>query len=305
MAGWNDLPREVRLFVWDLLVQDAAEERLACRLRPDSGRAPLSLASSAATSREWQDYFERVTFRRLVIHDGQVEEFAAIVRGRRSVRLGYIQHLRLHARLQEYKCPECRDTEDGATRRFNTDVLIRALRHLINTLATWNSGQPSPGPDHRGGIEAGKLVLELSAASPSDLKHMLPDFVGCPEYPFETPNELESDFAAFKRTMVSPRLFYPLALWDVNGPLFSDGIFLEIGPPQRSLGISEIAESFLGMFTGDNDLQTPRRVPIVQTLLIRLRYHRIISYHLLSALVSWGLSSIQHVHIEQWCDRNI
>ncbi|KAM7202474.1 hypothetical protein V8F33_002694 [Rhypophila sp. PSN 637] len=66
MAHWDELPAEIRLMILKN-VADSKPEFRGLKSLPESQRAEPSLATLATVSREWQYYFETVTFSRLAL----------------------------------------------------------------------------------------------------------------------------------------------------------------------------------------------------------------------------------------------
>ena len=94
---------------WDCLPTDIRIEILE-----DIAQAPR-LAPYAGVCLEWQEFFEKITFRRLTLEDEALEAFASVVRGEKVLRLNYIRHIWLRIKLAEYTCEDCHEPEDMTT----------------------------------------------------------------------------------------------------------------------------------------------------------------------------------------------
>lgn len=86
MASWNSLPPEIRQMV----------------LQYTSSHSSFPTAPVLATvSRDWQDFFERSTFKDLALANDDLYVFASAIRAN-VTRLGYIRTLRLRINLMPY-----------------------------------------------------------------------------------------------------------------------------------------------------------------------------------------------------------
>ncbi|KAI7770966.1 hypothetical protein LZL87_004753 [Fusarium oxysporum] len=158
MASWNSLPPEVHRMV----LQSAIP-------RKKTPNCPFPTAPVLATvSREWQDFFERRTFKDLALTNSDLYAFAKAVKSDVS-RLGYIRTLRLRINLMPYSFRLRGKPESATNATHNNQIFTHAMAVLLKTLASWSG-------DH-GGLE-----LELDVRSPSDCTYF--DFI----------NELHDDF---------------------------------------------------------------------------------------------------------------
>ncbi|EPE02661.1 hypothetical protein F503_04010 [Ophiostoma piceae UAMH 11346] len=189
--AWDQLPSEIQLKIWDILAEDVLCRRIAWKEDLDANDAldlPPSLAACAAVNRSWNTFFERITFRQLVLYSrtGAVNQFREIVKGKKIVRLEYIRHLRLHIQLADYDCTKCHKRETLKEVKDHNTRLTKALQPLLVTLGKWKSpgsGQsPDAYPSHRPG-----LALELSAGSWSDTAHaFIGSHISYKGFPYET-----------------------------------------------------------------------------------------------------------------------
>ncbi|KAL6830616.1 hypothetical protein J3E69DRAFT_196824 [Trichoderma sp. SZMC 28015] len=158
MATWYSLPIEIQTMILKLLQSHS-----------DSG----TTSSYAAVSKEWQLYFERYNFRRLILHQSCIPEFGRVVRHHRR---GMVKHVWLRVELAPYFCPACEWPERPFEVLDNNQTFTAALYRLLEVLGTWKkSGQY--------GVSNGGLVLELSAYSPSDSEHFFKYPLGKDDYP--------------------------------------------------------------------------------------------------------------------------
>ncbi|KAK8051018.1 hypothetical protein PG993_002403 [Apiospora rasikravindrae] len=148
---WAKLPYELRV----MILEDIAFLEMADgRLEP--------IAACAAVSREWQRFFERVTFGSLELHQGDLDNLERYVSARPH-RIAHLQWVHLRLVLSRYDCRRCGKPEHAVERRGNNLILAQALTKLFRIMAAW-------GGDHRTG-RRWPLELELSAHSPSDWEH--------------------------------------------------------------------------------------------------------------------------------------
>ncbi|EWG45017.1 hypothetical protein FVEG_05962 [Fusarium verticillioides 7600] len=142
MASWNSLPPEIRRMVFQTCVF----------------RSPFPKASSLATvSREWQDFFERSTFKDLALDNGDLYAFASAIKSN-VTRLGYIRTLRLRINLTLYSRRLQYKAESATDVTQNNRIFTQAMAVLLKVLSLWSGDY--------GGIE-----LELDARSPSDCRY--------------------------------------------------------------------------------------------------------------------------------------
>ncbi|KAL7914669.1 hypothetical protein GGI35DRAFT_154254 [Trichoderma velutinum] len=158
MATWYSLPIEIQTIILKLLQSNG-----------DSG----TTSNYAAVSKEWQLYFERFNFRRLILNQSCIPEFGRAVRQHRR---GMVKHVWLRVELAPYLCPACRWPERPLEILDNNQTFTAALYQLLEVLSTWKkNGQY--------GVSNGGLVLELSAYSPSDSEHYFKYPLGKDDYP--------------------------------------------------------------------------------------------------------------------------
>lgn len=109
-TAWVKIPPEVRLSILEEIVAGypagyAAKQR----------HNYTKLAQYATVSREWQAFFEGITFRNFVIDPSNLPIFKDILHGENARRLRHIRYLWLRIKLDTYDCSVCRTAEDDAT----------------------------------------------------------------------------------------------------------------------------------------------------------------------------------------------
>ncbi|CCT63701.1 uncharacterized protein FFUJ_05145 [Fusarium fujikuroi IMI 58289] len=142
MASWNSLPPEIR----QMVLQSAISQ------------SPFPTTPVLATvSRDWQDFFERSTFKDLALTNGDLYVFASAIRGN-VTRLGYIRTLRLRINLMPYSSRSKEKTESATNITQNNRIFTQALAVLLKVLSLWRG-------------DYGGLEVELDARSPSDCRY--------------------------------------------------------------------------------------------------------------------------------------
>lgn len=91
-------------------------------------------ATETPVSLEWQDFFERGNFRRLVLHQSDLVEFRAILREER--RREFVAWVRLRFELMPYDCSRCMGVESPEEIRGHEILLTKAIWYPFITLKT-------------------------------------------------------------------------------------------------------------------------------------------------------------------------
>ncbi|KAF5641451.1 uncharacterized protein FTJAE_4103 [Fusarium tjaetaba] len=164
---WSSLPVELRLQIFGYVAEK------------QKYRA-TDLNRYACVSSEWQNYFERITFRRLLIDNSQLDRLSKATEGEKAVRLSYIRYLCLRVELQDYDYRECDRPESHDTRNWNNERFTNSLIELFNVPRRW---EPSNNRDTG-------LILEITAYSPGDNKRFE---VASMEYALHENFQLEED----------------------------------------------------------------------------------------------------------------
>lgn len=154
-SQWSILPREIRLEIFEALVQGPG------RTRNGNTSTKTGLSRYASVCKEWQAFFEKRIYGRLTLTSSCLEDFNLVVRRQR----GLVEHIWLRIKLQTYDCSACMEFTD-LQMSTNDDIISDAISKLFLILNTWNVHQVA---------FMGRLALEISLYSPSDSQH---DFKG-------------------------------------------------------------------------------------------------------------------------------
>lgn len=107
MAYWTNLPAEIRLMILEIVAQDY-------RFRTDG----YARAGYASVCREWQSAFERRNFRRIKVDKERIVDFKKVMGNKATrYRRGYLEHLMLRIKFDDYDCTVCQLKEDDETIR--------------------------------------------------------------------------------------------------------------------------------------------------------------------------------------------
>ncbi|ROT37559.1 hypothetical protein SODALDRAFT_297800 [Sodiomyces alkalinus F11] len=142
MAGWDDLPAELRSLVLSFAIA-------AAQKRPKAHH----LSSYAAVCKEWQHVVEPVNFGSLKLTASDLTDFDALVVGPRRRWLKYVW---FRVELPKYPKKKSHTPETEEEQDENDRVFSHKIASLFEVLSTW------PEEDSSG------IELELSARSPSD-----------------------------------------------------------------------------------------------------------------------------------------
>lgn len=173
MAGWNNLPRELRWLIVDYIRTFMVP--WPTYKPPYSG---LSLVS-----REWHGYFSHEVFRIIVLDQDRLDDFAKLV-GTNKQRQTYVNRFVLRIKLPEYDCSVCQVPEDPTTTRANDIIFINTLRRFMAIISTWEADS---GDD---------VELDLGVYSPSDCRHGFRDCRLSLGYPYGADREVHQRHAA-------------------------------------------------------------------------------------------------------------
>ncbi|KAJ4200086.1 hypothetical protein NW767_007605 [Fusarium falciforme] len=94
--SWESLPNELSFAIFTILLEDSDKKN-----RP----------GFPTVSRQWQDFFEPIFFRRLVIDEPDLNMLSSVTEGSNGFRLFYIRHLWLRLKLAPYTCKYCQTSE--------------------------------------------------------------------------------------------------------------------------------------------------------------------------------------------------
>ncbi|KAL7796866.1 ABC transporter transmembrane region 2 domain-containing protein [Trichoderma ceciliae] len=146
MSRWSLLPEEMRLQVLETLAHSSNGKR--------------GLTNYALVCSSWQSLFEKANFRRLILHQSDLDDLARIPRR----CWPYVRHIWLRIELGEYHPPSevIRPERLEDTAAYN-DLIEFAVGNLFATLKSW---EKVVEPAFRG------MTLEMSIHSPSDSKYV-------------------------------------------------------------------------------------------------------------------------------------
>ncbi|KAF5630107.1 hypothetical protein F52700_7465 [Fusarium sp. NRRL 52700] len=208
---WSSLPVELRPQIFGHVV--GKQKYRTTKLTP-----------YVCVSSEWQDYFERFTFRRLLIDNSQLVRFSKITDGEKAVRLSYIHYLCLRIKLQDYDHPECNRPESHATINWNNQRFTHSLKELFHVLRRWN---PISNRDNG-------LILEITAYSPGDNRRCQDASM---DYALHENFQLEEDVASLR---IIAAFMFELGKDLVHGP--NEGHILQTRNCTRSMIFQELEQ---------------------------------------------------------------
>lgn len=114
----------------------------------------------ATVFKEWQIFFEKHIFHRLVLRQSDIKRFGQLFQCQRRALL---QHLWLRIELPKYSHDMSLTYEIDAEEHNNNQIATKAVLRLLEILSSWERNDA-------------ELTLELSVHSPSDSKHYLPEY---------------------------------------------------------------------------------------------------------------------------------
>ncbi|RYP78817.1 hypothetical protein DL770_006826 [Monosporascus sp. CRB-9-2] len=156
------LAPEPRLIAFNFVSVPKRYEGSCKKDRNSKKRSPSwGLSSRAAVCREWQVFFERITFQQLILYQADIRDFHKIVQGRRRPLLEWVW---LRLELSEYDCERCDRRVSTYEKKTNNITFTDALWDLFKTLSEWNNKKGNE-------VSPKGLTMEPSAHSPSDPKH--------------------------------------------------------------------------------------------------------------------------------------
>ncbi|KAK4443269.1 hypothetical protein QBC34DRAFT_478095 [Podospora aff. communis PSN243] len=148
-------------------------------------------AGYASVSREWQDFFEPETFRRLVLDQERLPELEKML-ARCPWRRDYIQQIHLRVKLEEYSCDTCHSAESNRQLMVRNNALFtKAVRDLVTMISEW----PERKVRRNAPASERGIALDISFASPSDYNHACRQPHMDPSYPIWFDAEARADEA--------------------------------------------------------------------------------------------------------------
>jgi hypothetical protein len=175
--SWNSLPLELRLEIFNYLCYSTHT------YRPENRYA---LAGYASVCREWQDFFEPITFSRLLLDQSRIAELDRLTAATSPYEISAdrqlsVRQIHFRVKLADYDCNVCQREQDPDARRKDNLIFTQAVVDLLTVLSKWPKRIEDPRTPKRMRLEG--LTLEISAYSPSDCKHGFRDFRLQDDYP--------------------------------------------------------------------------------------------------------------------------
>ncbi|KAI0096622.1 hypothetical protein GGR51DRAFT_568293 [Nemania sp. FL0031] len=245
-------------------------------------------SSYATVSKEWQSFFEKRHFGRLVLHQSCIPEFDTIVRHQRR---DIVRHIWLRIQVAPYENNDSFDLVKRMVflRERDDETITTAIRYMLYVLSSWP--EKSKGP-----------ILELSIHSPYNLKYFPSSYGYHLDFDFYThaTNENCTD-EEFRATIPQQREKHRKI---ANSYYLREHDYLpqelskaeSMGMDIDTLGIEHV------QFTGlDIKLlgEGFRSAPVVRGLLIRRQYFTFFSGQVLSAIFE-SLPKVESLRLEPW-----
>ena len=281
--SWLSLPAELRLAILEDLANDCNENNLK-HIQP----------VCATICGEWQAFFERETFRKVVLHASCLETFKQLIDRRQA--FPPIKHIWLRVELGVYNCESCKTRESSEETEKNNIIFTNTIWELLTILSRVRHF------DIRG-KEDNNIIFEFSASSPSDGHHMFKNSYRLHDnYPFSANIDYQAKFLKDKLTKNRTR---------VNDEFhgFKNGRSLA-RPRQLNMGWIQQAQRLIQPLSFDfQDLglhyqkEAPvhlPRVDFVTAFVIRRQHHRDISPATLGQLFEQSFPSLQTIRHERW-----
>ncbi|KAI7775692.1 hypothetical protein LA080_006475 [Diaporthe eres] len=310
------------------LVQDIILGELAGDCDGGSTQGGEARAAYAAVCSDWQAFFEKISFRKLVLHDGDLDYFEEIVkrrvksektvrrqiRGRQQAtavlastksRMPRIQHIWLRAELLNYDCWYCKVPQTPKEVVRNDVEFTKPLWKLLDILSRWERTDANHGQ---------QLTLELSAHSPCDSQHLLKDDVEHKDdYPYRAGIGAQRDYIASHPVEVR-RLASTLHEQILSNPTAHDmnnlvlPYELDSNNPMPNLNRSSAArlisalkfDNFKVKFRPEQRRDRLPEVKMVSSFLMRRQYYRMLSVFALRTLVLESLTGLRNLRCERW-----
>ncbi|CAH0059092.1 unnamed protein product [Clonostachys solani] len=112
--SWHRLHTEVRDMILHTILVDSRANKYAANDSAPGATPYHNISFLATVCLEWKVFFERNTFKQLILVDSDLPVFKEVVE-RSPVRLAYVHHVLLHIQLPEYNCDDCKEEEDQNT----------------------------------------------------------------------------------------------------------------------------------------------------------------------------------------------
>ena len=266
MATWSDLPTEIHLQIFEVLVQCSRQNTDIRDHFGKSAAQPLCLSKYITVSRKWQQFFEKKIYSRLYLSQSQLGGLRRLAGRHRQL----IEYIWLKIDLAKYDCPGCVEFRrpENSDKNDNNQFMKTAILTLFQILSTWDDGSAS--------LNKGKgITLEISASSPSHSQHhFITDlyFNTCPDTDWE---------------------------FDNYRPMMTDiGHGWRNGQRATPLDLASVCRLFSGTLSPDFALQLPI-VGIVKHFVIRRQTRAGISGKTLSEILQ-SLPNVESIQFEPW-----
>ncbi|CAI6046979.1 unnamed protein product [Clonostachys chloroleuca] len=161
--SWQKLPKELQLQILEE-VANSDDHRNLPRL--------------ARVCRDWQNFFEFLIYKHVVLDEDVLHAFEATVAANRA-KLAAVEAVTFRIKLPEYQYPQCLGPEDVDTTISNNQAFTYQVLGLLDMLSGWHE------------IKSKGITLGLAVFTPSDNEHR---FFFCEEeedYPFQFEGDLQ------------------------------------------------------------------------------------------------------------------
>ncbi|KAK1245976.1 hypothetical protein MKX07_005045 [Trichoderma sp. CBMAI-0711] len=161
--SWASLSTEIQWLILDHLRDSKCRQyEPPARRRARRETTGISQAAYASVCREWNDFFEKANFEKLILHQDDILMLSQIV-----PRCGaLVRWIWLRIELPSYDCSLCNQPESVEEDKINKCLFTDAIWGLFEILSQLND-RHHPG-----------ITLELSAHSPSLVDHYAQE-LGC------------------------------------------------------------------------------------------------------------------------------
>ncbi|KAI0101813.1 hypothetical protein GGR51DRAFT_550752 [Nemania sp. FL0031] len=278
MACWKELPLEIRIMILEKVAEGYSFTS-----------EPYARAGYARVCREWQPFFERQNFQRLVLDQERLSEFELVMNT--CQRRDYLKHLFLRIRLDEYDCTVCQSQEDSKTTKKNNNTFTGAVWNLLIILSRWPHSDRSCSYNHC----QQELTLELGAYSNSDSKHTFRDFHLEQNYPYQEKSDLHAYWDLYR--LRADRLGIGSLHDPYHGWAHGHMDQVSLGSKLRLMGTLACRLNRPRFSTSSQ--QFPR-VDVVKGLLIRRQFYRKIAVSTLGKLLYESFTCLQWLRHEGW-----
>ncbi|EEU44610.1 uncharacterized protein NECHADRAFT_84563 [Fusarium vanettenii 77-13-4] len=142
MVGWNDMAYELRLKVYEWVLEDHPHP-------------PGSLTDYSLVSKEWQQFFEKEIYRHITVERRDFRAFYRIIHRQKHL----VKYIWLRIELPRYECDVCTHRLLQQASQNDHLELRRSLMGLFTILQDWDEDGASD------------IKLEISVWSRSDFDH--------------------------------------------------------------------------------------------------------------------------------------